>query len=96
MCVGALVHARVREVFYGAAKPKTGALVSTARTPRHPAAESPVRRRPVVCSRTNHATSSSSFSGTGAAPARRRAGVQSPIRDRYNDVFAPFPRVPTA
>ena len=31
MCVGALVHARVREVIYGAAEPKTGALVSTVR-----------------------------------------------------------------
>jgi len=31
MCVGALVHARVRHVVYGAAEPKTGALVSTAR-----------------------------------------------------------------
>jgi tRNA(adenine34) deaminase len=31
MCVGALVHARVRTVIYGAAEPKTGALVSTAR-----------------------------------------------------------------
>jgi tRNA(adenine34) deaminase len=29
MCVGALVHARVREVVYGAAEPKSGALVST-------------------------------------------------------------------
>ena len=29
MCVGAMVHARVREVVYGAAEPKTGALVST-------------------------------------------------------------------
>ena len=29
MCVGALVHARVDEVVYGAAEPKTGALVST-------------------------------------------------------------------
>ena len=29
MCVGALVHARVRKVVYGAAEPKTGALVST-------------------------------------------------------------------
>jgi len=28
MCVGALVHARVREVVYGAVEPKTGALVS--------------------------------------------------------------------
>jgi tRNA(adenine34) deaminase len=31
MCVGALVHARVRHVTYGAAEPKTGALVSTVR-----------------------------------------------------------------
>ena len=31
MCVGAMVHARVREVVYGAAEPKTGALVSTVR-----------------------------------------------------------------
>ena len=31
MCVGALVHARVRTVVYGAAEPKTGALVSTVR-----------------------------------------------------------------
>jgi tRNA(adenine34) deaminase len=31
MCVGALVHARVRGVHYGAAEPKTGALVSTVR-----------------------------------------------------------------
>jgi tRNA(adenine34) deaminase len=31
MCVGALVQARVREVVYGTAEPKTGALVSTLR-----------------------------------------------------------------
>jgi tRNA(adenine34) deaminase len=31
MCVGALVHARVREVVYGAVEPKTGALISTLR-----------------------------------------------------------------
>src|SRR5262245_25554741 len=31
MCVGALVHARVRRLMFGAAEPKTGALVSTAR-----------------------------------------------------------------
>ena len=29
MCVGALVHARVREVVFGAPEPKSGALVST-------------------------------------------------------------------
>ena len=29
MCVGALVHARVREVIYGAPEPKSGAMVST-------------------------------------------------------------------
>jgi len=31
MCVGALVHARVKEVVYGAAEPKAGALVSSVR-----------------------------------------------------------------
>ena len=31
MCVGALVHARVREVVYGALEPRTGALVSAVR-----------------------------------------------------------------
>jgi tRNA(adenine34) deaminase len=31
MCVGALIHARVRNVIYGAGEPKTGALVSTVR-----------------------------------------------------------------
>lgn len=31
MCVGALAHARVAEVVYGAPEPKTGALVSTTR-----------------------------------------------------------------
>jgi tRNA(adenine34) deaminase len=31
MCVGALVHARVKDVVFGAREPKTGALVSTAR-----------------------------------------------------------------
>jgi tRNA(adenine34) deaminase len=37
MCVGALVHARVRNVMYGAAEPKTGALVSTVRALDTPA-----------------------------------------------------------
>jgi tRNA(adenine34) deaminase len=36
MCVGALVHARVREVVYGATEPKTGALVSTVRALEQP------------------------------------------------------------
>ena len=31
MCVGALVHARVRDVVFGAVEPKSGALVSTVR-----------------------------------------------------------------
>jgi tRNA(adenine34) deaminase len=31
MCVGAMVHARVREVVYGATEPKAGALVSAVR-----------------------------------------------------------------
>jgi tRNA(Arg) A34 adenosine deaminase TadA len=36
MCVGALVHARVREVVYGAPEPKSGALVSTIRAHEAP------------------------------------------------------------
>jgi tRNA(adenine34) deaminase len=36
MCVGAMIHARVREVVYGAAEPKTGALVSTLKTLESP------------------------------------------------------------
>jgi tRNA(adenine34) deaminase len=36
MCVGALVHARVREVVYGAPEPKSGALVSTIRANEAP------------------------------------------------------------
>ena len=31
MCVGALIHARVRHLIYGAPEPKTGAVISTAR-----------------------------------------------------------------
>src|SRR6266850_774831 len=31
MCVGAMVHARIGTLVYGAAEPKTGAIVSTAR-----------------------------------------------------------------
>ncbi len=31
MCVGALLHARVKEVVFGAPEPRTGALVSVAR-----------------------------------------------------------------
>lgn len=31
MCVGGLIHARVREVVFGAPEPRTGALVSTVR-----------------------------------------------------------------
>jgi tRNA(adenine34) deaminase len=36
MCVGAMVHARVREVIYGAVEPKTGAIVSTIRAHEAP------------------------------------------------------------
>jgi len=36
MCVGAMVHARVREVVYGAAEPKAGALVSSMRALESP------------------------------------------------------------
>jgi tRNA(adenine34) deaminase len=31
MCVGALVHARIATLVYGAAEPRTGAVVSTVR-----------------------------------------------------------------
>ena len=39
MCVGAMVHARIGRVVFGAAEPKAGALGSTIRrrSPRHPA-----------------------------------------------------------
>ena len=36
MCVGALVHARVREVVFGAVEPRSGALVSTLRSDEIP------------------------------------------------------------
>jgi tRNA(adenine34) deaminase len=36
MCVGALVHARVREVVFGAAEPRSGALVSAVRAHETP------------------------------------------------------------
>ena len=36
MCVGALVHARVAEVVYGAAEPKSGALISSVRALESP------------------------------------------------------------
>jgi tRNA(adenine34) deaminase len=36
MCVGALVHARVREVVFGASEPKAGALVSAIRAHEAP------------------------------------------------------------
>jgi tRNA(adenine34) deaminase len=36
MCVGALVHARVAEVVFGASEPKSGALVSTIRAHEAP------------------------------------------------------------
>jgi tRNA(Arg) A34 adenosine deaminase TadA len=36
MCVGAMVHARIGRVVYGAAEPKAGALVSAMRAHEHP------------------------------------------------------------
>ena len=36
MCVGALVHARIAMLVYGAAEPKSGAVVSTARAAELP------------------------------------------------------------
>ncbi len=37
MCVGALVHARVGTVVFGAPEPKSGAMESTQRAHEHPA-----------------------------------------------------------
>lgn len=37
MCAGALVHARVERVVFGAAEPRSGALISTARVLDNPA-----------------------------------------------------------
>jgi tRNA(adenine34) deaminase len=37
MCVGALVHARIETVVYGAPEPKAGAMESTQRAHEHPA-----------------------------------------------------------
>ncbi len=37
MCVGALVHARIATLVYGAAEPKAGAIQSTLRALEHPA-----------------------------------------------------------
>jgi tRNA(adenine34) deaminase len=37
MCVGAMIHARVGELVFGAAEPKAGAIESTQRAHEHPA-----------------------------------------------------------
>ena len=37
MCVGAMVHARIATLVYGAAEPKAGAVVSAMRAHEHPA-----------------------------------------------------------
>ena len=37
MCAGAMVHARVQRLVYGAAEPKAGAVISTARVLDNPA-----------------------------------------------------------
>ncbi|MGH9309837.1 MAG: tRNA adenosine(34) deaminase TadA [Vicinamibacterales bacterium] len=37
MCVGAMVHARIEKVVYGAREPKTGAIDSAMRAHEHPA-----------------------------------------------------------
>ena len=37
MCVGAMVHARIGRVIYGAREPKAGAIESTTRAHEHPA-----------------------------------------------------------
>ena len=37
MCVGALIHARIGTLVYGATEPKAGAIESTQRAHEHPA-----------------------------------------------------------
>jgi tRNA(adenine34) deaminase len=37
MCVGAMVHARIARVFYGAPEPRAGAIESAMRAHEHPA-----------------------------------------------------------
>ena len=37
MCVGAMIHARIGELVFGAPEPKAGAVVSTQRAHEHPA-----------------------------------------------------------
>ena len=49
MCVGALVHARIDTVVYGAPEPKAGAIESTQRAHEHPGAQSPAPRRRRAC-----------------------------------------------
>ena len=45
MCVGALVHARIGTLVYGAPEPKSGAVTSTVRGGRAARAQSPLRGR---------------------------------------------------
>lgn len=49
MCVGAMVHARVGTVVYGAAEPKAGALVSAQRAHEAPGLNHRLRVRGGVC-----------------------------------------------
>ena len=86
MCVGALLHARVGEVVYGAAEPKTGALVSTARLLDIPQ----LNHRFVVTGGVLETEArdliQQFFRGSGR---RERPSLWSRrIRDRYNCVFA--------
>ncbi|MEO8070493.1 MAG: tRNA adenosine(34) deaminase TadA [Acidobacteriota bacterium] len=43
MCVGAIVHARIESLIYGATEPKAGAVESTQRAHEHPALNHRVR-----------------------------------------------------
>ena len=76
MCVGALVHARVREVVYGATEPKTGALVSAVRALDIPG----LNHRFAVTGgvlEASAARSSSSSSGTSAGEGTASSGTVS-------------------
>ena len=70
MCVGAMVHARIERLIYGAPEPRSGAVrrrfeASTCR------ASTTGSRRSVACSKRSAARSSRTSSETGARACRR-------------------------
>ena len=101
MCVGALVHARVGRVVFGAREPKTGALVSACRPSRSPRSTT-ASRSWKACSRPSAGISCRPSSGNGdealaARPCRadRHAGrgrhLHVPLRRGAQLLLAPIP-----